>query len=73
MLVAGGGAASETNYGGLFASTISDTLVDFDQFDGSAQLIAGGCAVDEASFNGLFNFDMLPNINDKGDTIGSAI
>lgn len=36
-------------------------------------LVAGGGAVDEASFNGLFNFDMLPNINDKGDTIGSAI
>ena len=39
QLVAGGGAGSETNYGGLFASTISDTLVDFDQFDGSACIL----------------------------------
>lgn len=34
--------------------------------------IAGGCTVDEAMYNGLFNFDMLPGINDKGNTIGSA-
>ena len=35
-------------------------------------LLAGGSAADEASYNGLFNFDMLPNINDKGETTGSA-